>query len=285
MYTAEDIKWVKSVTRDGGADWAYTEYGVSDVFDLHFPNNKKWYPKNYKKPQPGELIVIFQTLLPHGNHPGGPCVTHLVTPTNHDVYNDHSPVRPYFRPVTVVGKANPAYIVPREWKFFKPNRGQICGINKIERRSGVDYSLAQKKQYLWEIFNEVDPNIDTTIHNLSIINDLEDYEAEEGAEREKMKLHRYKERDKEIVSRAKERARIENRLHCEVCQFNFSERYPMLGAGFIECHHKIPISTGGVRITRIDDLAMVCANCHRMLHKKHNGRYLSVEELQQMIHL
>src|SRR5690606_20350247 len=99
-------------------------------------------------------------------------------------------------------------------------------------------------------------------------NDPEDYEAEEGKERTILKLHKYKERDPKIIRKAKETAKKENRLYCEVCLFNFESQYPNLGNGFIECHHKEPISSGKIRRTTIDDLAIVCSNCHRMLHRK-----------------
>ena len=49
--------------------------------------------------------------------------------------------------------------------------------------------------------------------------------------------------------------------------FSTSEVYGLLGEKFIECHHKIHLSTGE-RLTQIGDLALVCSNCHRMLHRK-----------------
>ena len=54
----------------------------------------------------------------------------------------------------------------------------------------------------------------------------------------------------------------------EICGFSFVEHYGPLGAGFIEAHHTIPISDlqKGSK-TSVDDLAMLCANCHRMIHR------------------
>jgi len=64
-------------------------------------------------------------------------------------------------------------------------------------------------------------------------------------------------------------------LECEVCGFDFFETYGERGNGFAECHHKLPLSHG-TRSTYLRDLAVVCANCHRMLHR---GDSLTVEEL------
>lgn len=57
------------------------------------------------------------------------------------------------------------------------------------------------------------------------------------------------------------------RLACEVCKFDFEVRYGALGKGFCEVHHKLPLSmlNAETAIT-IDDMAIVCSNCHRMIH-------------------
>ena len=50
----------------------------------------------------------------------------------------------------------------------------------------------------------------------------------------------------------------------------------------MECHHKIPLyEIEGESITTIDDLALVCANCHRMLHRELDT--LSIDELRKKI--
>jgi len=94
-----------------------------------------------------------------------------------------------------------------------------------------------------------------------------EYDAPEG--RVLYRVHRSRERNAALVRRRKQLAlEKDGRLACEVCGFDFSERYGALGDGFIECHHTIPVSQlkPGDR-TRLQDLALVCANCHRMLHR------------------
>ena len=86
---------------------------------------------------------------------------------------------------------------------------------------------------------------------------------------QKLSLHLKRERNSQIVKQAKERFKMRNngRLFCEICKFDFSERYGEIGEGFIEAHHKKPISKmqpGDV--TRIEDFILVCSNCHSMLH-------------------
>ncbi|WSC24733.1 HNH endonuclease [Streptomyces sp. NBC_01766] len=60
-------------------------------------------------------------------------------------------------------------------------------------------------------------------------------------------------------------------LQCEVCGFHFGQRYGGLGEGYIEVHHVLPLHISGPRETRLEDLAFLCANCHRMCHRGHRG--------------
>jgi len=97
------------------------------------------------------------------------------------------------------------------------------------------------------------------------------------------KLHKVIERDKRIVKKKKEfELEKKGKLQCEVCNFDFKEFYGEIGEGFIECHHIEPISTKDFdKPTKLEDLAIVCSNCHRMLHKKLDT--LSIEELKKII--
>jgi 5-methylcytosine-specific restriction enzyme A len=83
------------------------------------------------------------------------------------------------------------------------------------------------------------------------------------------KLHKVRERDKKIVQQKKEQAMdTYGFLQCEVCVFDFANRYGDIGKGFIECHHTTPLALfKAEKTTTLDDLALVCSNCHRMLHR------------------
>lgn len=83
------------------------------------------------------------------------------------------------------------------------------------------------------------------------------------------KLHKYYERSSKLAQRKKDTYYQEHgKLDCEVCYFDFTKTYGSLGKGFIECHHRVPLSKldGQTKITS-RDLALVCSNCHRMLHR------------------
>ncbi len=57
---------------------------------------------------------------------------------------------------------------------------------------------------------------------------------------------------------------------CKACGFDFWKFYGELGEGFIEVHHRIPVSQmgEGYVVEPAKDLVPLCANCHRMVHRQ-----------------
>lgn len=111
-------------------------------------------------------------------------------------------------------------------------------------------------------------------------NELNELSASEG--RELLRLHRIHERSHGLVARKKRSVASESgRLVCEACDFDFASAYGTRGEGFAECHHIHPISQSPPgRRTRLSELAIVCANCHRMLHLR---PWVSVAELRELV--
>ncbi|MGY2264541.1 HNH endonuclease [Pseudomonas sp. SDT2931_S440] len=100
----------------------------------------------------------------------------------------------------------------------------------------------------------------------------------------KQTLHFLRERNTELVRQAKLLAlKTYGRLICECCGMDFQSVYGRIGADFIEAHHIKPISTlhEDGENTQVEDLAMVCSNCHRMLHRRRP--WLERHELKQLL--
>lgn len=106
-------------------------------------------------------------------------------------------------------------------------------------------------------------------------------EASEG--RILTRVHVTRERNRKIVEKKKvAELALTGRLQCQVCTFDFEERYGERGRGFIEVHHIKPVHTlVEGEITRLGDLALVCANCHRMIHSARP--WLEIPELKAML--
>ncbi|GBF12644.1 HNH endonuclease [Tepidibacillus sp. HK-1] len=96
------------------------------------------------------------------------------------------------------------------------------------------------------------------------------------------RLHNYIDRNPKLIKDAKDIfiKKHNGQLFCEVCNFNFYKVYGKRGYGFIEAHHTTPISKIKENGTKIEDMAMVCSNCHRMLHRE---PFLTVDELRKLI--
>ena len=85
-----------------------------------------------------------------------------------------------------------------------------------------------------------------------------------------MRSHLVRERNRKVVKEAKRLFRLahDGKLFCEVCGFDFSEKYGRIGDGFIEAHHIVELSkTNGEYEIKPSDFTMVCSNCHSMLHR------------------
>jgi hypothetical protein len=110
---------------------------------------------------------------------------------------------------------------------------------------------------------------------------LTEEEVLEG--RRLLKLHYIRERKPRIASRKKKSVlKATGCLSCEACGFDFAAVYGKLGQGFAECHHRLPLADYEVEApTLLEDLAIVCANCHRILHR--SRPMTSVEDLRSLI--
>mgnify|MGYP003953321571 CR=1 FL=1 len=81
--------------------------------------------------------------------------------------------------------------------------------------------------------------------------------------------HLLRERSRLLATERK----IRDDYTCRVCGLRFADTYGRLGIGFAEAHHLVPLGTLREKTrTSIDDLATVCANCHRMLHRMDGKR-------------
>ena len=97
-------------------------------------------------------------------------------------------------------------------------------------------------------------------------------------------MHYYRERDRLLVTRAKNHYRSRNggKLLCDSCGIDPTDKYGDVGDTCIEAHHRRPIAElQPDSITTVGELAMVCANCHKIIHSV--NPCLTVEQLQALI--
>ena len=118
-------------------------------------------------------------------------------------------------------------------------------------------------------------------HKLSDVGMTEDDQSfPEG--KKKLRQHLVRERNQALVSRKKGIAKKEAKLSCCICEFSFEEYYGDIGRDYIEAHHVLPVSELKEDCeTRLEDIVLVCSNCHRILHRKRP--WLGADELKSIL--
>lgn len=82
----------------------------------------------------------------------------------------------------------------------------------------------------------------------------------------KMKIHKRAERNQGLAKKAK----MFHRYKCQACEFDFEKVYGKIGKDYIEAHHLKPIPKLKGKVVELDpknDFGVLCANCHRMIHR------------------
>ena len=165
---------------------------------------------------------------------------------------------------------------PQLAKAIQAHRDAVLkGINAVEVRKTADAVLALQA----DEFGVSNSASITTIVELPHTALEEDIQGNEG--RVLTRLHAYKERDKTLVKKAKARFKAQHsKLFCECCGFESGIFYGARGLDRIQAHHRRPIEELlPDSITRPEDLAMVCPNCHDIIHAKRP--WLTVEALKK----
>jgi hypothetical protein len=109
--------------------------------------------------------------------------------------------------------------------------------------------------------------------------DIHESEATEGLSH--LVLHLRRERNQTLVRRKK---KLAGSLACEACWFSFSHVYGEHAAEYCEVHHLVPLAQAQQSMrTKMQDLAILCANCHRLVHLRNPP--FALEEVRAMLSL
>jgi 5-methylcytosine-specific restriction protein A len=95
----------------------------------------------------------------------------------------------------------------------------------------------------------------------------DDVEVEFAEGKSATRVHVERERTskvrKEVIAK---RLKVGN-LECDLCGEAGSNVEPAIRDSMFECHHIIPLSMIGETKTKAKDIALLCASCHRLLHR------------------
>jgi 5-methylcytosine-specific restriction protein A len=181
---------------------------------------------------------------------------------------------------------NPTGVVMKLYNFLRWDPSYTsAGYSGLTHGSKLEGEIwdtfASNREYLDTVANAIRDNYRNQDDFPPHYHD-EDDEEDDGATEGKLltRVHKQRERNSKLAKRKKAQAlKAFGKLECEVCHFDFAVMYGGdLGAGVIDCHHKTPLSElkPGAK-TKLSDLALVCPNCHRILHK--GTKTISLENL------
>ena len=98
-------------------------------------------------------------------------------------------------------------------------------------------------------------------------------------------LHFRRERSAKL---RKELIRIRSKsgkLFCDICQVYGCHFDPEIRDSMFECHHILPLSIRGESETKISEVSLLCANCHRLLHRAMviRKKWFTIEEAREIL--
>lgn len=152
--------------------------------------------------------------------------------------------------------------------FYSKNKGTILKYTNImfSKISEYDYSI--------KLFNETEVEEDV----------LENpFETKVIIDSEKGKKLAFFTTKYERINSIREQVIKAKGLKCQICGFDFENKYGFYGKNFIDIHHIKPLYSLNEEITpNVDDFISICSNCHRIIHRGIN-KMITPEELKMLI--
>jgi 5-methylcytosine-specific restriction protein A len=153
--------------------------------------------------------------------------------------------------------------------------GKLAAMHWTPQSSGVliPAEIAEELERIWA------DHIGASSLDSFFVDD-DEIKACEGEKRIALIRHRKREQKLRVAKLKQALEKHDGRLICEVprCGFDFENTYGALGKEFAHVHHLKPLGNRELPSeTSLDDLAIVCANCHAMIHR--GGKCRPLDEL------
>ncbi|CUW97577.1 conserved hypothetical protein [Agrobacterium fabacearum S56] len=97
-------------------------------------------------------------------------------------------------------------------------------------------------------------------------------------------LHMRRERNSKVRKMLLD-ARRPHGLRCEVCDLTRPSLEISMQEAMFEAHHLVPLAEAGERKTKLADLSLLCASCHRLIHRAMilRSRSVNVDEARTLV--
>ena len=159
---------------------------------------------------------------------------------------------------------------------------KVYNIDDLPEEKELTEDLELMLEAFKELFEKGGRDIDADLRKQEFESQSNEPEEEEWESEDSLILKEHKKYERKNNNAIKKLKEKLNYPPCEVCGFDFEREY---GTKYIEAHHIIPISEmkkkgQAYRTLKEKDLAMLCSNCHRMIHR---FKDLSIKDLKDLI--
>ncbi|MBI2387009.1 MAG: HNH endonuclease [Elusimicrobia bacterium] len=99
--------------------------------------------------------------------------------------------------------------------------------------------------------------------------------------------HKRRERNPQVRRQLLKVRWSKGRLACDMCLEQSKSAEPSFEDAGFEAHHLVPVSMAMERKTRLSDIALLCASCHRLLHRAiaREKRWLNIQDGRRILRL
>jgi 5-methylcytosine-specific restriction protein A len=171
---------------------------------------------------------------------------------------------------------------------------KLKNLHKVATGEGFTTNVSKTDRLVWAELgaqrNEVAQLADLIKRSLSI-DELQDDTSEPDGEEEFFEgrlltaFHKKKERNRNIRNKLIAARHNRGPLACDMCGLKPQSSNARFEDAPFEAHHLLPMSMAMERKTQLKDMALLCANCHRLLHRAIalKRRWLTVVEARKEV--
>jgi 5-methylcytosine-specific restriction enzyme A len=98
-------------------------------------------------------------------------------------------------------------------------------------------------------------------------------------------VHKKRERHPGLRRRLLSQRRKASKLYCEICDWNHGKLDQSYDVAGYEVHHLKPLGMDIAKSTKLADLSLLCARCHRLIHRAIvlEKRWLTIQECTKIL--
>jgi len=187
-------------------------------------------------------------------------------------------------PYHAIARRNPTFRNPAGVSFKLQNLHSVITGKGLKNASKLDRLVVDEFADKTAVVTDLAKRISSGIEQFDegSITSQEELEEEFHEGRMIFTLHKNRERSKSL---RKNLLKKNSKLCCEICNFSREELSRELQESLFEAHHIIPLSAAEVSKTRVADMALLCACCHRAIHKliSLNKRWIGIAEAIELL--